>query len=164
VTDDDVPLLPGEVLGYRVWRMHDGALMSYVTVHPDARTAWAPGIVEARCRRGHEAPFPGCFCGLHASYVVPNPYRDGIGEDNTAVYGAVVAWGAIETTSTDFRAQFMRVVCLAHWRAQSPSHAALIGAIARRHGVRCVELAELTAVARDYAGEIPRELRGLSTA
>ena len=65
MTDDDVPLLPGEVLGYRVWRMGVGALASYVSVHPDAETVWRPGVVQARCRRGHDAPHPGCSCGLH---------------------------------------------------------------------------------------------------
>ena len=159
---DDVPLLPGEVLGYRAWRMGDGELMSYVAVHPDAQTAWAPGVVVARCRHGHEAPHTGCTCGLHACYEPPDPCRDGGFGRNHAVYGAVAAWGAIDTTSTDFRAQYARIVCLAFWRMQTWHHTEQIRALARRHGVCCVELDELADVAREYASEIPPQLRGLS--
>ena len=54
---DDVPLLPAEVIGYRVWRIADDMrLRSYVSVHPDADTLWNPGEVTARCYRGHTAP------------------------------------------------------------------------------------------------------------
>lgn len=161
---DDAPLLAGEVLGYRVWRMGDEELVSYVALHPDGQTAWAPGIAQARCHHGHRAPYAGCTCGLHASYEPPDPCRDGGFGRNHAVYGAVVAWGAIDTTSTDFRAQYARIVCLAFWRMQTWHHTELIRALARRHGVRCVELGELVGVAREYASEIPPQLRGLSPA
>jgi len=162
--EDDVPLLPGEVLGYRVWRMWDGELVSQVAVHPDAQTAWLPGVAVGRCRHGHEAPHPGCTCGLHAHYEPPDPCRDGGFGVNEAVYGAVVAWGAIDTTPTDFRAQHASIVCLAFWRMQTWHHTEQIRGIARRHGVRCVELGELADVAREFADEIPRALRGLSPA
>lgn len=161
---DDVPLLPGEVLGYRAWRMRDGELVSYVAVHPDARTVWAPGVVVASCLHGHDAPHNGCTCGLHACYEPPDPCLDGAFGANHAVYGAVVAWGAIDTTSTDFRAQYARIACLAFWRMQTWHHSEQIRALARRHGVRCVELDELAAIAREYAGEIPPQLRGRSPA
>jgi hypothetical protein len=160
---DDVPLLAEEVLGYRAWRLgDDGQLMSYVAVHPDARTVWAPGVVVARCRHGHDAPHVGCGCGLHAGYEPPNACRDGGFGHNHAVYGAIIAWGAIDTTSTDFRAQYARIVCVAFWRMQTWHHTELIRAVARRHGVRCVELDELAVVAREYASEIPLQLRGRS--
>ena len=160
----EVPLLPGEVLGYRVWRLGDSGLVSYVSVHPDAQTVWAPGVVVAACRHGHEAPYAGCSCGLHASYVPPNPCRDGFGKHNTAVYGAVVAWGTIDTTSTDFRTQYARIVCLAFWRMHTWDHTEQIRKLAQHFGVRCVELDELVDIARDYAREIPLQLRGLSPA
>jgi hypothetical protein len=156
----DVPFLAEEVLGYRAWRMSDGELMSYVAVHPDARTVWAPGVVVARCRHGHQAPCVGCACGLYACYESPDPFRDGGFGCNHAVYGAVVAWGAIDTTSTDFRAQYARIVCLAFWRMQTWHHTEVIRALARRYDVRCVELDELVDVAREYASEIPPQLRG----
>jgi len=159
---EEAPLLPGEVLGYRVWRMGDGGLMSYVSVHPDARTVWAPGVVVAACRHGHEAPHSGCVCGLHASYAPPNPCRDGFGKHNTAAYGAVAAWGTIDTTSTDFRAQYARIVCLSFWRMQTWHHTEQIRKLAQRYGVPCVELDELVDVAHEYASDIPPQLRGLS--
>jgi hypothetical protein len=158
----DVPLLAGEVLGYRAWRLGDSGLVSYVAVHPDSHTVWRPGVVVARCRHGHEAPHAGCSCGLHACYELPDPCRDGGFGANQAVYGAVVAWGAIDTTSTDFRAQYARIVCLAFWRMQTWHHTEQIRSLARRHGVPCVELDDLVVVAREYADEIPAQLRGLS--
>jgi hypothetical protein len=157
----DVPFLAEEVLGYRAWRLgDDGELMSYVAVHPDAGTVWAPGVVVARCRHGHEAPYAGCTCGLYAGYEPPDPCRDGGFGCNHAVYGAVIAWGAIDTTSTDFRAQYARVVCLSFWRMQTWHHTELVRALARRYGVRCVERDELVDVAREYASEMPPQLRG----
>lgn len=161
---DDTPLLAGEVLGYRVWRMGESGLVSYVSVHPDARTVWAPGVVVASCRNHHRAPYVGCQCGLHASYAPPNPCRDGFGKHNTAVYGAVTAWGAIDTTSTDFRAQYARVVCLSFWRMQTGHHIERIRALAYHHGVPCVELDGRVDVAHEYASEIPPQLRGLTPA
>jgi len=162
---DDVPLLPEEVIGYRVWRMgEDGELLSYVSVHPDAATVWVPSDVTARCRHGHDAPAVGCSCGLHAAYEPPDACRDGGFGNNHAVYGAVVCWGNIDTTSTDFRAQHARIVCLAFWRMQTWHHTELIRAAARTYGVPCVELDELADVAREYGDEIPRALRGLAGA
>jgi hypothetical protein len=161
----DAPLLPAEVIGYRVWRLSaDGELASAVSVHPDARSVWMPGDVEARCRHGHEAPYPGCTCGLYARYAPPDPCVDGGFGSNEAVYGAVVAWGAIDTTSTDFRAQRARIVSLAFWRMQTWHHTERVRALARRYGVPCVELDELTAVAGEFASEIPPQLRGLAPA
>ena len=136
--------------------------MSYAAVHPDAHTVWAPDVADARCRHGHEASHVGCTCALHAYYEPPNPCRDGGFGRNHAVSGAVVAWGQIETMSTDLRAQYARIVCLAFWRMQTWHHAEQIRALARRHGVRCVELDELTDVAREYASEISPQLRGLA--
>lgn len=161
----DVPLLPAEVVGYRVWRLGDqGELRSYVAAHPDAATRWTPGDVTAMCRHGHAAPSFGCSCGLYAAYEPPDPCRDGGFGRNHAVYGAVVCWGDIDTTSTDFRAQHARIVCLAFWRMQTWHHTELIRATARAYGVPYVELAELAGVAREYGDEIPRGLRGLTPA
>jgi hypothetical protein len=162
---DDVPLLPAEIVGYRAWRLDDdGRLRSYVSVHPDAATVWTPGDVTARCRHGHEAPAIGCSCGLHAAYEPPDPFRDGGFGRNHAVYGAITCWGNIDTTSTDFRAQHARIVCLAFWRMQTWHHTERVRAVARRHGVPCVELDELGGVAAEYGDEIPRALRGLASA
>ncbi|MDQ3849976.1 MAG: hypothetical protein M3296_05105 [Actinomycetota bacterium] len=162
---DDVPLLPAEIVGYRAWRLgDDGDLRAYVSGHPDDRAVWTRGDVTAHCRTGHEAPAIGCSCGLHAAYEPPDPCRDGGFGRNHGVYGAVVCWGNIDTTSTDFRAQYARIVCLAFWRMQTWHHTELIRATARRHGVPCVELAELPDVAREHGEEIPRALRGLAPA
>ncbi len=160
---DDVPLLPAEVVGYRAWRMgDDGELLPYVSVHGGG--VWAPGIVTARCEHAHDAPAVGCSCGLHAAYEPPDPCRDGGFGRNHAVYGAIVCWGEIDTSSTDFRAQYARVVSLAFWRMQTWHQTELIRATARAYEVPCVELAQLAAVAGEYGEEIPQALRGLAPA
>jgi len=162
---DDVAFLPAEVIGYRVWRLGGaGALLPQVSVHPDGATIWRPGDVTAACRHGHVAPAPGCSCGLHAAYEPPDPCRDGGFGSNRAAYGAVVCWGEIDTTSTDFRAQHARVVCLAFWRMQTWHHTELIRVAAHRYGVPCVELDELPVLAHEHGDEIPRALRGLAPA
>lgn len=162
---DDVALLPAEVIGYRVWRLDGvGGLLPYVSVHDDPRGIWAPGVVTARCERGHAAPALGCSCGLHGAYEPPDPCRDGGFGRNHAVYGAIVCWGDIDTTSTDFRAQYARVVCLAFWRMQTWHHTELIRRTARAYGVACVELDELEAVAAEHGDVIPPALRGLAPA
>ncbi len=161
----EAPLLPEAVIGYRVWRMgDDGGLLPYVSVHAGAQAIWTPGDVTAACDEGHEAPAAGCSCGLHAAYEPPDPLRDGGFGRNHAVYGAVSCWGEIDTTSTDFRAQHARIVCLAFWRMQTWHHTELVRAIARSHAVPCVELDELAGVAREHGDEIPRALRGLAPA
>ena len=158
-------LLPAEVIGYRVWRLGGaGALLPQVSVHPDGATIWRPGDVTAACRHGHVAPAPGCSCGLHASYEPPDPCRDGGFGSNRAAYGAVVCWGEIDTTSTDFRAQHARIVCLAFWRMQTWHHTELIRVAAHRYGVPCVELDELPVLAHEHGDEIPHALRGLAPA
>ncbi len=161
----DVPLLAAEVLGYRAWRLGEGGeLASLVSVHPDARTVWKPGDVVARCRLGHDAPHAGCTCGLYARYAPPDPFLDGGFGSNEAAYGAIVAWGAIDTTPTDFRAQHARIVSLAFWRMQTWHHTERIRGLARRFGVPCVELDQLAAVASEFASEVPPQLRGLAPA
>ncbi len=160
---DEAPLLPAEVIGYRVWRIGDDCdLRSYVATHPDEATVWAPGDVTATCARGHGAPASGCTCGLHAAYEPPDPCRDGGFARNHAVYGAIACWGEIHTTSTDFRAEHARIVCLAFWRMQTWHHTELVRRCARAHRVPCVELDALAGMAHEHGDEIPRALRGLA--
>ena len=162
---DDVALLPAEVIGYRVWRLGDDlGLLPYVSVHPSADGVWTPGVVRASCERGHDAPGRGCSCGLHGAYEPPDPCRDGGFGLNHAVYGAIVCWGEIDTTTTDFRAQYAWVVCLAFWRMQTWHHTELIRRTAHAYGVPCVELDELAAVAAEHGEVIPPQLRGLTPA
>jgi hypothetical protein len=99
---------------------------------------------------------------LYAAYEPPDPFLDGGFGHNHAVYGAIACWGEIDTTSTDFRAQHARVVCLAFWRMQTWHQTELIRALARRRGVSCVELEELRGVAAEFGDEIAPALRGHS--
>jgi hypothetical protein len=105
------PDLIEPVIGYRQWRMRDGALWS-----PYAETRWARGLNTARCAAPgppHPEPSPAsdCTCGLYAWYR-PCPWLASAGAPDL-VAGAVALWGAIELHASGMRAQHAMVVALA---------------------------------------------------
>jgi hypothetical protein len=102
------PDLVEPLIGYRQWRIDDGALWS-----PFAAYRWVRGVNTARCGRDADHPElpPGheCTCGLHAWYR-PCP-RLGYATPDL-VGGAVALWGDVELHPTGARAQYAAVVAL----------------------------------------------------
>jgi hypothetical protein len=103
------------VIGYRQWRLRDGALWS-----PFADMRWQRGVNTARCARGpahagpahvEPAPASGCACGIYAWYR-PCPRLASAGSPELAA-GAVALWGAIELHATGMRAEHAMIVALA---------------------------------------------------
>jgi hypothetical protein len=104
------PDLIEPVIGYRQWRLHDGALWS-----PYFEMRWRRGVNTAHCAapgsHPEGAPAHACSCGLHAWYR-PCP-RLGSAAASDLVAGAIVVWGAVELHPTGLRAQHAMVVALA---------------------------------------------------
>jgi hypothetical protein len=102
------PDLVEAVVGYRQWRLQDGALLS-----PFVDFAWRRGVNTAGCAVAVDHPDPppghGCACGLHAWYR-PCPRLGYATPDLVA--GAVALWGAIELHRTGMRAQHATIVAL----------------------------------------------------
>jgi hypothetical protein len=108
-----VPDLVRPVVGFRQWRLRDGALHSMWT---DDR--WDGGALSARCRAdafdempgSDDAPDPLCTCGVHAWHRQV-PLGASVGRELVA--GAVALWGPIEVHGTGMRGQHGRIVALA---------------------------------------------------
>ena len=64
----EVPLVPGELRGYRQFDLRDDGL--YPLVHAQAGP-WSSDLEQARCEAGaeHKAPSRDCRCGLYAWYL-----------------------------------------------------------------------------------------------
>ena len=147
------------IIAWRAWALtghHDGTNLLLRPVAKRART-WRPGeVVEASCRssRWHDAPDPGCTCGLHGTHGLEVLRKTKC----PAVLGRVALWGRVIEHEHGFRARFaypqrLRLLCqFCFWksgvRKPSPEHVGWFPhdeliplcqehlAIAERHGVR----------------------------
>jgi hypothetical protein len=138
------------VIGYRQWRL-DGEELRSIT----RDDLWPGPELVARCPvHLHDAPGPGCTCGVYARYE-PIP-RTASASDYVA--GAVVLWGAIELHGNGMRAERCRIVALAlplsRWGKRDR-----ILRVAGRLGVPAVPSRRLRAVAREHGAPVPRSLR-----
>jgi hypothetical protein len=116
----------------------------------------------------HEAPAPGCHCGLYALHAPTFWY----GPDATRaqggllgrhpasgcyVAGLVAAWGRMEVHADGFRAERARVVAIAI--PDRKRDAAVARAVAAEYGVPTVPQAELERVAGEFGASVPNHLR-----
>ena len=100
--------------GWRVWRVHDGRLRSWL-----ADDSWRPGTNTARCLRHGAAPCPdppgaGCQCGFWAMFDVLSCFDQAQGHANRPiVVGLIAGWGGVAVHGDEgFRAEHARVLCL----------------------------------------------------
>jgi hypothetical protein len=151
------PDLIHPVVGFRLWRLEEGALWS-----PWFRERWGRGCQTATCRaasgREHACPPPahGCTCGIYAWYG-PCP-RLASACTASLVGGAVVLWGEMELHATGMRAQFAMVVALALPFSRWAKRRRIL-AVADALEVEAVPARELRATASEYGAAVPRELR-----
>lgn len=106
---------PGQVLGWRLWRLRDGLLGSWAVSYD-----WKPGLNTASCRlpaavRCSSPPGRHCQCGLWGLYsplrCLARGRHDGIGW--WPVMGLVRGWGTVALHGSEgFRAEHAAVVCL----------------------------------------------------
>lgn len=150
------PDLVDAVVGFRAWRVIEGALLS-----PYIPCRWDGPVMHAECfpanrslefgqgwlAEPHVSPHPACRCGIYAYH------RPGVqtyyGEFES-VQGIVTLWGRIESHRDGLRAEHARVCALA--RGGSAER------IAARLGVDVVTHGELEAAAARYGRPLPPSL------
>ena len=165
--------------GFRAWTLDGYRLRS---ANP-AGGFWTAGVNKAECRRSaydrvaplpplwpvaaggegrqgrsvHQAPHPGCRCGLYAWHRASDLGRFPVHGDEL-VYGVVLSWGRIEVHPDGLRAQYAEPVVLAFDEGQSYRHVRHVQAISSELGIPTVELEDLDETARAYGEPVPDEL------
>lgn len=149
------PDLIKPIIGFRHWRLVDGALSSMFSM-----TAWQTSQMSARCTRGDhdpaQTPSPDCTCGIYA-YYEPCP-RTASAMSSDLVGGAVVVWGRVEAHATGVRAEHARIVALDLQRIRARKRRA-VASIAEQLGVRAVPHGDLKAEALAHGASLPASLR-----
>jgi hypothetical protein len=152
---EHAPDLIEPVLGFRNWRVVDGVLTS-----PYANVAWHEALLCARCLSSdgaHEAPFPGCDCGVSA-YHEPQLRFSKL--DFRGVSGIVTLWGRVEVHSDRMRAEFARIEALTTYSRWSARQRHAVAAIAAQLGVDLVDVHEQEEAAAGYGAVLPPQLVG----
>lgn len=149
------PDLIEPLVGFRHWRLVDGALRSMFSMTP-----WLTPEMTARCPTGDhdpaQTPSPGCTCGVYA-YYDPCP-RTASAMTRELVGGAVVVWGRVEAHATGVRAEHARIVGLDLPLARRRKRRAVM-AVAERLGVPPVPHHRLKSVALAHGAPLPVSLR-----
>ena len=149
------PDLIEPIIGFRHWRLVDGALRSMFSTTP-----WAASEMIARCPLGDhdpaETPARGCTCGIYA-YYDPCPRTASL-MTRDLVGGAVVVWGRLEAHATGVRAEHARIVGLDLPPTRGRKRR-MVTQIAERLGVPLIAHRELEAVALAHGSPLPASLR-----
>ena len=149
------PDLIEPIIGFRHWRLVDGALTSMFSMTP-----WPASEMTARCPAGHhdpvKTPSPGCTCGIY-TYYEPCP-RTASASTRDLIGGAVVVWGRVEAHATGVRAEHARIVGLDLPLTRGRKRGAVLQ-IAERLGVPAIAHRKLKAVALAHGSPLPASLR-----
>ena len=134
----DTPLVPTPLYGLRTWTVV-GESGAERLAGPQQGATWPPAgaWLEATCARtpGHQAPMPGCGCGLHAWHPSRRSARR-ILAVRREIPGIVEVCGAIEVHDDGLRAQRARPYAL----VLAPGrNARLVRRLAEAYGTQVVE-------------------------
>jgi len=146
------------LVGFRQWRITDGALASMYD-----GSYWWEGGMTACCDRGHragEVPAKECSCGVYA-YYDPCP-RTASAATPDLIGGAVAVWGRIEAHIYGMRGKYARVVALELPLSRGRKRQAVIEA-AELLGVPAVPHRRLKAAAREHGDVLAPALRPKKT-
>jgi hypothetical protein len=151
----DRPLVPGPLYGLRTWRVvRDGAGERLTA--PQRGTTWpsGPGWAHAWCAAGHQAPAPGCRCGIHAWHPRPRSARR-ILASRFDLPGIVEATGTVEVHEDGFRAERARPYAFVRLPGRN---APMIARLAATCGAEVLDLRrpeELLALCRERGLGLP---------
>lgn len=164
------------IVGFRLWRPMrnaDGRLRLRSTF---VKVPWEPGANKAVHRPGgtstramfredkygpHDAPAPGCSCGLYAMHTpeLAEPRTIGLlakDLEDDFVLGAVLAWGEIEVHASGFRAEYAMPLMLA--RPPGPG-VETVEKLALYYSIPIVERDELLERALEHGEPVPDRVR-----
>ena len=95
------------VLGWRYWQFQPATAVLRSVTH--RRIEWRPGaVLRAVCLiGGHDAPAPGCACGIHAAPGLAELRAGGVcvAPGEPLVVGQVRLWGTVVTDAHGLRAE-----------------------------------------------------------
>jgi hypothetical protein len=163
--DSVAPDLTAPVVGFRNWRiMRDGPRKGELS-SPFIPIAWPEPVLRAECRRfgraedlleaPHAAPDPACGCGICAYH---SPTANFSKVDHLGVSGIVTVWGRIVADNYGMRAEQVRIAALGLYPRWTRRQQHAVREVAHRFGVDLVDLADLSAAARDYGQTLPPSL------
>jgi hypothetical protein len=151
VTDAGAPDLIEPLVGFRNWRIIDGALTS-----PYSGAEWHEPLMCARCLvHDHAAPDPECDCGVSA-YHQPDMRFSTV--DFRGVSGIVTLWGRVEVHPDRMRAEYARVEALVLYSRWSARQRNVVTGVARALGVELVNLGDQAEAAAAYGAAVPPAL------
>lgn len=152
----EAPDLIEPVVAFRKWRVVDGRLRSL-----REPVFWLDSLQRAECRahhRGsppHEAPKPGCTCGIYASFE-PDYHFPTV--DYRGVSGIVTAWGNVDVCADGLRAQWVQVEALSTYDRWGARQTDVVRAVAEELGLDLVDLPDLEAAAGRYGARLDPRL------
>ena len=150
---DSAPDLIEPVIGFRNWRVIEGALTS-----PYSGAVWDESLMCARCLTAspvHPAPDPDCDCGVSAYH---EPQLSFSTVDFRGVSGIVSLWGRVEVHPDRMRAEYARVEALAVYSHWSRRQLTAVEAVAAQLGVDLVDLHDQAEAAIAYGAALPPEV------
>jgi hypothetical protein len=149
------PDLIEPVLGFRQWRLSDGALCS-----PYSGLAWHQAELIGSCAAGthlaDDVPAPSCSCGIYA-YYDPSPRTASVATPDW-VAGAVVLWGTLQLHAGGMRASRARIVALALPLSPGRKRQELVAAAAQLL-VPAVPHRRLRAIGARHGAPLPTGMR-----
>jgi len=179
----NAPDLSQKVLGFREFQILDGGLAAtgVGSVH------WLPGCNRARClarhlengysqwnlpmfatgnppeppkpKSRHPAPATGCNCGLYGLHKPKEQWVDGsMIENPKLVPAAILGWGRMEVHRSGFRAEYAEIALLAYDPLVGLKAMRRIVRVAKRFGVRAVDIEEFAAEAYKLGHVVPEAL------
>lgn len=96
------------LIGWRYWQLPPATGLIRSVTH--RRFEWRPGqALRATCLiGGHEAPAPGCACGIHASPDLATQREQGLclAPGAALVTGTVALWGTVVADDHGLRAEY----------------------------------------------------------
>ena len=152
------PDLAVALVGFRQWRLADGALTSMYD-----GASWPDGCLTACCDCGHsreEVPAKDCSCGVYA-YYDPCP-RTASAATPDLIGGAVVVWGRVEAHIYGMRGEHARIVAVELPVSRGRKRRAVIEAT-ERLGVPAVPHRSLKSVALQHGEVLAPALRPKKT-